>query len=181
MHNAAFAAAGIDGQYELMEIDEDDVPGVVAEARAGDNWLGLGVTAPYKRLVASLVDEVEPEATLIGAVNNVVRARDGRLVGFNTDAPGFRAGAELALGAPLAGRDVVIAGAGGVAHAIAFACLQAGVRRLTIGNRSLVASIAGGTWIIIAGVVVEPPAALIEAIGRTSARISRLFGRPVAA
>jgi len=45
----------------------------------------------------------------------------------------------------------------------------------------LAASIAGGTWIIIAGVVVEPPAALIEAIGRTSARVARLFGRPVAA
>ena len=151
MHNAAFAAAGIDGRYELMEIDEDDVARVVAEARAGDDWLGLGVTAPYKRLVASLVDEVEPEATLIGAVNNVVRTPDGRLVGFNTDAPGFRAGAELAMGAPLAGRHVVIAGAGGVARAIVFACQQAGVASLTIGNRSLPASVAGISAVALDG------------------------------
>jgi shikimate dehydrogenase len=151
MHNAAFAACGIDGRYELMEIDEGDVARVVAEARAGEDWLGLGVTAPYKRLVASLVDEVEPEATLIGAVNNVVRTPDGRMVGFNTDAPGFRAGAELAMGAPLAGRDVVIAGAGGVARAIVFACQQAGVASLTIGNRSLPASISGVSAVALDG------------------------------
>ena len=53
MHNAAFAAAGIDGEYVLAELDEADVPGAVAAAR-GPGFLGLGVTAPYKRLVADL-------------------------------------------------------------------------------------------------------------------------------
>ncbi len=135
MHDAAFAAAGIDGRYVLHELDEDEVPAAVAEAR-GPDWLGLGVTAPYKRLVASLCDEVEADAQAIGAVNNVVRTDDGRLVGINTDAPGFRAGAELAMGFPLRGAEVVIAGAGGVARAVAYACLQAGVARLTVGNRT---------------------------------------------
>jgi len=142
MHNAAFAAAGIDGRYELMEIDETAVPSAVALAR-GDDWLGLGVTAPYKPLVAQLVDEVEPEAVLIGAVNNVVKTSGGRLVGINSDAPGFRAGAELAMGRPLAGTNVVIAGAGGVARAIVFACLQAGARSVTIGNRSVPTAVSG--------------------------------------
>jgi len=136
MHDAAFAAAGIDGRYVLRELDEDEVPGAVAEAR-GPDWLGLGVTAPYKRLVASLCDEIEPDARAIGAVNNVVRGDDGRLTGINTDAPGFRAGAELAMGFPLRGAQVAVAGAGGVARAIAYACLQAGVARLTVGNRTL--------------------------------------------
>jgi shikimate dehydrogenase len=135
MHDAAFAAAGIDGRYVLRELDEADVPGAVAEAR-GPGWLGLGVTAPYKRLVASLCDEVEPDARAIGAVNNVVRTDDGRLVGINTDAPGFRAGAELAMGGQLHGARVVIAGAGGVARAAAYACIRAGVASLTIGNRT---------------------------------------------
>jgi len=135
MHNAAFAAAGIDGRYELMELDEEDVPGFVAEAR-GDEFLGLGVTAPYKPLVASLVDEVEPDAQEIGAVNNVVRTADGRLVGFNTDAPGFRAGAELAMGRPLAGARVVVAGAGGVARAIVYELQTSRVASLTVGNRT---------------------------------------------
>lgn len=136
MHDAAFAAAGIDARYELLEIDPDAVEGAVAAAR-GPDWLGLGVTAPYKKAVAALCDEVEPDAAAIGAVNNVVRTAAGRLVGFNSDAPGFRAGVELAMGRRLAGIDVVVAGAGGAAHAVVFACLRAGARRVTIGNRNL--------------------------------------------
>jgi shikimate dehydrogenase len=135
MHNAAFAAAGIDGEYVLAELDEADVPGAVAAAH-GPDFLGLGVTAPYKPLVAGLVDEVEGDAAAIGAVNNVVRRDDGRLVGFNTDAPGFRAGVELAMGRPLAGADVVVAGAGGAAHAVVFSCLAGGARRVTIASRT---------------------------------------------
>jgi shikimate dehydrogenase len=113
----------------------------VAEAR-GPDWLGLGVTAPYKRLVAGLLDEVEADATAIGAVNNAVRTTDGRLVGFNSDAPGFRAGVELAMGWPLTGAEVVVAGAGGAAHAVVFACLRAGASRVTVGNRTTASATA---------------------------------------
>ncbi len=135
MHDAAFDAAGIDARYVLMELEPGEVEPAVAAAR-GPDWLGLGVTAPYKRVVAGLVDEVEPDAETIGAVNNVVRTDDGRLVGFNSDAPGFVAGVELAMGRSLDGAEVVVAGAGGVAHAVVYACLQRGARRLTIGNRT---------------------------------------------
>ena len=135
MHDAAFDARGIDARYVLREIESDEVEGVVASAR-GDGWLGLGVTAPYKRVVAELVDEVEPDAQTIGAVNNVVRTDDGRLIGINTDAPGFRAGVELAMGRPLAGVDVVVAGAGGAAHAVVYACLTAGAARVMVGSRT---------------------------------------------
>jgi shikimate dehydrogenase len=136
MHDAAFAAAGIDARYVLLEIEADAVEAVVREAR-GPDWLGLGVTAPYKRVVAGLVDEVEPDAQRIGAVNNVAKGPDGRLIGFNSDAPGFRAGAELTMGRSLEGTEVVVAGAGGAAHAVVFACLSRGARRVTIGNRTL--------------------------------------------
>ena len=136
MHNAAFAAAGIDARYELLELEPDAVKGAVNEAR-GPEWLGLQVTAPYKRLVAGLCDEVEADAATIGAVNSVARSAAGELVGFNTDAPGFRAGVELAMGRPLAEADIVVAGAGGAAHAVVFACLSAGARRVTIGNRTV--------------------------------------------
>jgi shikimate dehydrogenase len=98
------------------------------------------VTAPYKRVVATLVDEVEPDAAAIGAVNNVVRTDDGRLIGINTDAPGFRAGVERAMGRPLSGAEVVVAGAGGAAHAVVFACLTGGARRVTVGNRTVAAA-----------------------------------------
>ena len=141
MHDAAFAAAGIDGRYELLELEPDAVAGAVATAR-GPDWLGLGVTAPYKRVVADLVDTVEPEAERIGAVNNVTKAPDGRLVGFNSDAPGFTAGVELAMGRAIRGAEVVVAGAGGAAHAVVYACVTAGARRVTIGNRTAAAAVA---------------------------------------
>jgi shikimate dehydrogenase len=134
MHNAAFEAAGIDARYELLEIDEEAVESTVLAAH-GPDWLGLGVTAPYKKIVATLVDEVESEAEAIGAVNNVVRTAEGRLVGFNSDAPGFRAGVELAMGRPLDGLAVVVAGAGGAAHAVVHACLTGGAR-VHIGSRN---------------------------------------------
>ena len=136
MHDAAFRAAGIDARYVLMEIEPDEVGPTVEAARASDEWLGLGVTAPYKRLVAKLVDDVEAEAQAIGAVNNVVRGADGRLLGINTDGPGFRVGVERAMGRSLAGASVVVAGAGGAAQAVVHACLTAGAATLTIGNRS---------------------------------------------
>jgi shikimate dehydrogenase len=171
MHNAAFDAAGIDARYELLEIEPEDVPAAVEAAR-GDGWLGLGVTAPYKRVVAELVDEVEDAAAEIGAVNNVIRTDDGLLVGINTDAPGFRAGVELAMGRPLDGARVVVAGAGGAAHAVVHACLTAGARHVTVANRTLAsavvlverfASVGGGT---ASAVALDDPvfrAALAEA------------------
>ena len=136
MHNAAFAAAGIDASYELLEIERDAVAAAVADARGAD-FLGLGVTAPYKRVIAPLCDEIEPDAEAIGAVNNVVRTPDGRLIGFNSDAPGFRVGVERAMGRSLGDTTVVVAGAGGAAHAVVYACLTAGARRVTIVNRTL--------------------------------------------
>jgi shikimate dehydrogenase len=142
MHDAAFDAAGIDARYVLLELEPEAVAPAVAAARMSDEWLGLGVTAPYKRVVAELVDEVEIDAATIGAVNNVVRTADGRLIGINTDAPGFRAGVELAMGRPLAGAAVVVAGAGGAAHAVVYACLAAGARHVTIANRTLASATA---------------------------------------
>lgn len=148
MHNAAFAAAGIDAEYVLREPDPDEVGAAVVAAR-GQGWLGLGVTAPYKQVVAGLVDEVEGDAQAIGAVNNVVRTDEGRLVGFNTDAPGFIAAVESAMDQSMAGAHVVVAGAGGVAHAIVYACLTGGAETVTVGSRdperarALIARFAG--------------------------------------
>jgi shikimate dehydrogenase len=136
MHDAAFDAAGIDARYVLLELEPEAVEHAVREAR-GPDWLGLGVTAPYKRVVADLVDDVEADAATIGAVNNVVRTDDGRLIGINTDAPGFQAGAELAMGRSLDGAYVVVVGAGGAAHAVVYACLVAGARQVAIANRTV--------------------------------------------
>jgi shikimate dehydrogenase len=169
MHDAAFAAAGIDGRYVLMELEPDEVARAVAAAR-GPDWFGLGVTAPYKPVVTGLVDEVETDALKIGAVNNVVRTDDGRLIGINTDAPGFIAGAELAMGFPLRGAKVVVAGAGGVARAILHACLRSGVERVTVGSRDPAAAAR-----LVAGAH-HSRLQRIEAVGLADARVTDRLG-----
>lgn len=133
MHDAAFAAAGIDARYELRELEAEELPAFVAQAR-DPSWFGLQVTAPYKRTVMALLDELEPDATAIDAVNSVL-TRDGRLIGFNTDAPGFRLAAERLLGTSFSGITAVVLGAGGAAHAVAYALLDGGALRVSVANR----------------------------------------------
>lgn len=131
MHNAAFAAAGIDARYELREVDETELAAHVEEARR-DGWMGFQITAPHKSLVMSLLDDVELDARRIGAVNSVATQPDGRLMGFNTDVLGFLAGLSSCFPDELAGRSVVVAGSGGVGHAAAYGLATAGVSTLTV-------------------------------------------------
>lgn len=135
MHNAAFAAHGIDAVYELRPIAAEDVGPFFNEVR-GNEWLGFGVTAPYKRVAMEYLDEIEPGAVAIGAVNNGLRRHDGSLVGFNTDASGFIS-AVSATGVPLADRRAVVVGAGGAARAVTWALLDAGVESVFVANRTV--------------------------------------------
>lgn len=134
MHNAAFAARGIDARYELRDIGPEELGRFVAETRSPE-WFGFQITAPYKQAIVEHLDGVEEAARLIGAVNSVERRDDGSLIGFNTDAPGFRAAVEEQLGVDLPGSTVTVVGAGGVAHAIVYALLEAGVSRVAIAAR----------------------------------------------
>jgi len=145
MHDAAFAANGIDARYRLREIELDDLPAFVAEVR-DPAWFGFQVTAPYKQAIMELLDEVEPEAEAIGAVNSVERRGDGALVGFNTDAPGFALAVERDLGVDFAGAAVVVAGAGGAARAVAHAAVSGGASELLVAARRLerAEALAGG-------------------------------------
>jgi shikimate dehydrogenase len=135
MHDAAFAANGIDAAYELREIEPGELAAFVEEAR-GPEWLGFQITAPYKRDVMALLDVVEPEAEAIGAVNSVARDEQGRLAGFNTDAPGFAAAVRRDLGLSFDGLRVVVAGAGGAAHAVVAAAMNGGAAEVLVAARS---------------------------------------------
>ena len=135
MHNAAFAANGIDATFELRSIEADEVGPFFGEAR-GPDWLGFGVTAPYKQVAMEHIDEVEPGARAIGAINNGVRRHDGSLVGFNTDAPGFMAAVD-GMGVSVAQRPAVVFGAGGAARAVVWALLDAGAGPVHVANRTM--------------------------------------------
>jgi len=119
IHNAAFAALGLDKTYLGLPVP----PGMVLEALAGLRALGFegaNVTMPHKAAVADGVDELSDDARLLHAVNTVVV--DGqRLVGHNTDAPGFDRFLRRDAGFDSEGRTALIYGAGGAARACALA------------------------------------------------------------
>jgi shikimate dehydrogenase len=136
MHQAAFDALGIDARYSLWETP----PGTLKERIASllsPEVLGANVTIPYKREALPLIDECDPLAARIGAINTIIQ-RDGRLIGHNTDAPGFiRALAEYEA-APFKsrGKRVVILGTGGAARAAAVALLENSVAELVVLGRT---------------------------------------------
>lgn len=122
-------------RYEAWEVKSEDLPSVVNRLRQPQN-LGANITVPYKEAVISLIDQSADLAALVGAVNTVVN-RDGRLIGFNTDGPGFiKALCKDAMFEP-ANKKVLILGAGGAARAVSFSLLEEKVRSLIIANRSL--------------------------------------------
>ena len=135
MHNAAFRHYGIDARYELRPLESDQLEKFFTEVRER-GWLGFQVTAPHKQAAMTLVDEIEPEAAAIGAINSGLRTTEGRLVGFNTDSPGFARSVSGDLGMTLTGASVVVVGAGGAARAVVHACLGAGAARVHVGNRT---------------------------------------------
>lgn len=130
MHNAAFAAAGLDWVYVPLPTPPEGLAAAVAGLRAV-GFRGWNVTIPHKEAIIPLLDEISPEARAIGAVNTVV-VRDGRTVGHNTDVDGFAVPVTREAGIDLRGGSVVILGAGGAARAIAAGCLRLGVDRLTL-------------------------------------------------
>jgi shikimate dehydrogenase len=134
MQNAAFAWHGIDAVYELRPIGSDEVEPFFTEVRS-PQWLGFGVTAPYKQRALNHLDEIEADARAIGAVNNGLRRDDGSLVGFNTDASGFASAVE-SMRVDVGGRKAVVVGAGGAARAVVWALLDMGAASVVVANRS---------------------------------------------
>lgn len=134
MHNAAFAALGIDARYELWPTAAADLAARIASLRDG-GVLGANVTVPHKGAVMPLVDDVSETARRIGAVNTVV-PRDGRLVGDNTDAHGFGHSLREVVGGAMPSSALVV-GAGGAARAVLVALQDAGIGDIRLVNRTL--------------------------------------------
>ena len=132
MQNAAFAALGIDCRYETREVSAEDLVAAVAELRSDKRILGANVTIPHKESVLALLDDLDPLAARIGAVNTITR-QGARLKGWNTDVVGFQRALGESFPAP---RRVAVIGAGGAARAAA-AALQPTVDQLWIIARNL--------------------------------------------
>ena len=128
MHNAAFAAAGISGVYVAFRVA--DIAGAVKGLRALDIG-GASVTIPHKVGIMPYLDRVDEDARRIGAVNTVVN-REGRLTGYNSDWRGaIRALLEKT---SIAGKTVMVIGAGGAARAVAYGIVHEGGRLLVVNR-----------------------------------------------
>jgi shikimate dehydrogenase len=135
MHNAALNALGIDGIYVPFHVIPEHLPAAIAGVRALQ-IAGLSVTVPHKESIIPLLDEIDPAAQRIGAVNTVVN-RQGRLLGYNTDAPGFLRALRETLDFSPRHQEVVLIGAGGAARAALVALAQEGAATIVVANRTL--------------------------------------------
>ena len=133
--NQILAQRGLDGVLMPLHVAPPAFANLVTALRGIKNFGGMVVTVPHKTAMAALCDAISPAAAAVGAVNVVRREADGRLVGDILDGQGFCAGLRQH-GIAVEGQSAYLAGAGGAAHAIAFALADAGVARLTIYNRS---------------------------------------------
>lgn len=142
--NAAYAELGLDAAYAPFDVPPDRLAAFVRAIRESPGLLGINVTVPYKQSLLPYLDELDPLATAIGATNCVIRTRDGRLVGTNTDAIGALACLirERPDAPPffsdLEGATVLLIGAGGAGRAVASVLVSrlGNAGRLLLANRT---------------------------------------------
>jgi shikimate dehydrogenase len=133
IHNAAFAAAGLDWTYIPLAVPPEGLrPALIGFASLG--FTGANVTMPHKTEAAELIPRCSEDATLLRAVNTIV-VRGGELEGHNTDVAGFDRFLRRDAGFDPAGRSALVYGAGGAARACALALARGGLSGLTVAAR----------------------------------------------
>ena len=131
-HRAFFRLLDRPGDYCLFDRPENEIASVMEMVRQGV-IRGLNITIPYKVRVAGLCDQLSDSASRIRAVN-VVYARDGQLIGHNTDAPGFSMAVKHH---GIQGKSALILGAGGAARAVILALLRDGWSDIFVRGRTV--------------------------------------------
>lgn len=118
MHNTAFKALGVDAEYKLFPLKEDELDLFFSNLQKPESLIfGLNVTVPYKEKVIPYLDNLTPFAKRAMSVNTIVISKDRKLVGYNTDGPGFLAHL-TELGISSQNKRIAILGAGGTTRAI---------------------------------------------------------------
>jgi shikimate dehydrogenase len=133
IHNAGFAAAGLDWVYLPLPVRPEWLqPALIGLVPLG--FAGANVTMPHKTEAAELIQHRSDDATLLQAVNTIA-VRGGELEGHNTDVAGFDRFLRRDAGFDPAGRSALVYGAGGAARACALALARAGLAGLTVAAR----------------------------------------------
>jgi len=134
MLNRAFREAGVNGAYAAFHVLPEKLGDAIAGVR-GLGFRGLNVTIPHKIEVMKHLDEISEGARAIGAVNTIVND-GGRLVGYNTDGIGYVRSLKEEAEPELAGKKIVVLGAGGAARGILWALAQEKPAAIVVANRT---------------------------------------------
>ena len=132
MQNAALEDAGLNYVYVPLEVSCDSLEEAVTGLRAV-NFRGWNVTIPHKSAIMPLLDEINDDAKMLGAVNTVVND-NGKLFGYNTDVTGFLAGLQEA-DFNATDKTVCIIGAGGAARAVLWGLLKEKAGNIVVAVR----------------------------------------------
>ena len=135
MQQAAFDKLGIDAAYELRDCAPAQLAEAIAELRS-EEFLGANVTIPHKERVVPMLDRLTDEALATGAVNTITK-EGKKLVGHNTDVPGFKTALDKTVGRQKMPRHAVVLGAGGGARAVVYGLIREGFQRVIVFNRHL--------------------------------------------
>ncbi len=135
MHQAALEKCGIAARYGRLHIRPEELSAAL-QLLVQNDFIGTNLTIPHKQTAMDLMDEVDGQARKMGAVNTVT-IEDGKLIGFNTDGPGFVRAIRAEFGVDVRDLRVLLLGAGGGAgRAIAVQCALEGCERLVLVNRT---------------------------------------------
>jgi shikimate dehydrogenase len=135
MFEAAFKELNIDATYVAFEVKENQLKQAIDGVRSL-GISGLNVTIPHKVAVMEFLDEIDPLAKQLGAVNTIVH-EDNKLIGYNTDGEGYLEALLPVLPKPLKEMRVLILGAGGAAQGVALTMAIYGVKEMCISNRTV--------------------------------------------
>ena len=134
MHRWIFERLGIDAEYQKINVDNNHLPKIIQKIRNGA-LDGINITIPLKEAVLTFLDEINPRAKSIGAVNCIMIS-NSKIIGNNTDWYGF----SMALkknNINTLNREVIILGAGGSARSILYALKRIGVQKMFLLNRTI--------------------------------------------
>lgn len=125
--NAAFRVLGMNATYLPFDVNDQRLGDLISALKDSDRFMGVNVTVPHKVRIINFLDQLDPGAERIQAVNTIVKTSTGRLMGYNTDGEGFvesiltpQPGQQESFLKSLKGIDVLLLGAGGSARAVAF-------------------------------------------------------------
>ena len=134
MHNAAFAALGLDWVYVAFPVEEGRVPDALTGLAAA-GVAGLNVTIPHKQAALAQASAASDAASAIGAANTLVPDGAGGFRADNTDAAGFLRALDEQAPLDLDGAEALVIGAGGAARAVVWALRSRGAR-IRVSNRT---------------------------------------------